>query len=79
MGALGALWRFQPVGQARTAQSWTADAGWAQLKLFAIIQSLFQLVEMLQVRNYKTQPFYCPKFSKLGKVIDKFNLHNFPF
>jgi hypothetical protein len=51
----------------------------AQIKPFAIIQSFFQLVQILQVKNYKTQPSCSPKFFKLGMKIDKFKLPNFPF
>jgi hypothetical protein len=61
LGHARCAWRFWPVGRARMVLGRTADVGWAQLRPFAIIQSLFQLVQMLQVRNYKTQPSFWSK------------------
>jgi hypothetical protein len=58
----------------QTTTSWAAllEVGRGQIKPFAIIQSFFQLVQMLQVKNYKTQPSCSQKFFKLGIPIDKF-------
>jgi hypothetical protein len=67
----------------RTGEVGSRHAGmgaqWKEFSLFQLFSNDSISFKRFKLAITKTRFSFCPKFSKLGMLIDKFKLHNFSY